>query len=93
VHEFRTDLTQDRKMDLNAKALDSFLNRLWARNVSQRVAANSGAFEGPLTMKSGSFGGFPFPRSIQIYIGKLRTDIRTIGRATKGDPTAVLREE
>jgi hypothetical protein len=77
VHEFRTNLTEDKKMDVNANALDDFLNQLWTRNSSQRAVANFGAFEGPLTMQSGSCGGVPFPKKIQLYVGKLRTDVRT----------------
>jgi hypothetical protein len=64
-------------MDVNANALDDFLNQLWARNARRRVVANFGAFEGPLTMQSGSFGGVPLPKNIQLYVGNLRTDVRT----------------
>jgi hypothetical protein len=75
VHEFRTNLTEDKKMDVNANALDDFLNQLWVRNASQRVVANFGVIEGPLTMRS---CGVPFPKNIQLYVGKLRTDVRTL---------------
>jgi len=75
VHEFRTNLTEDKKMDVNANALYDFLNQLWVRNASRRAVANFGVFEGPLTMQSGSFGGVPFPKNIYLYVGKLRTDV------------------
>jgi hypothetical protein len=73
VHEFRTTLTEDQKMDENSRILNSFSKHLWEKNSAMMVLSD--ALSGPLEMRSGIFDGVPFPDNVRLFIGKLRTDL------------------
>lgn len=75
IHEFHTALTEDTKMEENGRVLDSFLQRLELRNDYHAITSKTGALIGPIEMRSGSFKNIPFPSRIQLFVGKLRTDV------------------
>ena len=76
-HEFRTHLTDDAKMAVNSSALHSFLNYLWEKNGTVHAADLYTSLQGPLTMRDGEYGGVRFPANLQLWVGKIRTNLRT----------------
>lgn len=75
VHEFRTELTHDEKMERNAEALDRFLRLFLAHGQESRTGLRGGEVIGPLTLRTPEVpGNPPLPRSIPLFLAKLRTD-------------------
>lgn len=75
VHEFRTALTRDEKMDRNGDALDGFLRAFQAAQglADQGLPLVSGHMIGPIPLRPILISP-SFPAHIPLYIGKLRTD-------------------
>ena len=76
IHEFRTDLTDDTKMAYNSVALEDFF--LWKKNGLAREAGLYHSLEGPLKTREGEFCAVKFPSSLQLWVGKIVTNLRTI---------------
>jgi hypothetical protein len=79
VHEFRTALTTDDKMDANASALDHFLRLLlaWNNAADETFQLQRGKLFGPVQIVERTAAGLRrIPFNIQLFIGKIRTDVR-----------------
>lgn len=81
VHEFRTALTSDDKMDANACALNRFLRLFLARNHApdETFHLQRGRLFGPIPIVERPAAGLRrMPTNTLLFIGKIRTDIRTL---------------
>lgn len=81
VHEFRTDLTEDAKMEANGRDMDDFLRLLLTRNGFSDGSFRLGRdkLTGPISILERTVEGAPrLPCHIPLFIGKIRTD-RTTG--------------
>jgi len=77
VHEFRTSLTADTKLALNAKALNNFTCLLGAANECTQKPADliPGQMIGPISIIDRPVPGtLRIPCEIPLFIGKVRTD-------------------
>lgn len=77
VHEFRTALTTDEKMERNARELDAFLRLLIRQNgpSDDSLALRHGQLVGPLPFtRSIVEGSSTMPYDIPLLVGKIRTD-------------------
>lgn len=77
VHEFRTPLTMDAKMEANASVLDRFLRLLLGRNgaVDENFQLDRGQLFGPISSSEHPVAGTRKMRCrIPFLIGKIRTD-------------------
>jgi hypothetical protein len=82
VHEFRTSLTEDGKLEINNVAFEKFFNHLATQNGLVTGETHAGILAGPLKMRSGSFNAIRFPSQIQLFVGKIRTDLRALESAS-----------
>src|ERR1700733_145678 len=77
VHEFRTALTTDAKMEANGSILDHFLRLFLARNRApcENFCLRRGQLFGPVSILERSLPGTrQMPCDIPFFIGKIRTD-------------------
>lgn len=76
VHEFRTTLTTDTKIKLNAGALDGFLRLLLQANGAgvETFQLQSGQLFGPISITKRSVAGTRQMPDIPLFVGKIRTD-------------------
>ncbi len=77
VHEFRTPLTTDVKMNANASALDGFLQLVLASNGSTdtNFGLEPGQLYGPVSIIDRPIvGTSKMPCHIPFFVGKIRTD-------------------
>jgi len=78
VHEFRTEATEDVNMDADANALSRFLRVLLSANDcgDGDFEFESGHSVGPISIRARPVPGTnKFPHHIQLFIGKIRTDL------------------
>ena len=74
-NEFRTHATEDRKLQLNADALDSFLRVFLHANGRAGETLAEGNILGPIRINPNVPDlGVEIPIGIPLYIGKIRTD-------------------
>jgi hypothetical protein len=76
VHEFRTALTTDAKMEINSQALDRFLSLLVARNggTNDNFHLELDRLFGPISIsKRLVVGQRQMPCLIPLFVGKIRT--------------------
>ncbi len=77
VHEFRTPLTTDAKMNVNSEALDRFLRLVLQKNgaADQKFALHRDQLVGPVPIVKREFAAVrEMPCHVPLYIGKIRTD-------------------
>ena len=78
VHEFRTALTEDVKLEANANALNRFVSLLLFANKAGRedVQLKNCHMIGPILITDRSVEGpIKIPYHIPLFIGKIRTDL------------------
>jgi hypothetical protein len=79
VHEFRTTKTEDANLDANANALNRFLRILLSANkasVGENFELENGHIIGPIQITDRHVPGpIAIPCHIQLFIGKIRTDL------------------
>jgi hypothetical protein len=76
VHEFRTNLTKDTKLEANADAMNSFLHLFYSANggPDERLRVRAGDIVGPISIIDGPLAGPLQCPSIPLFIGKITTD-------------------
>ena len=76
VHEFRTNLTEDTKLEANADAMNSFLHLFYSVNggPDECLHVRPGEIVGPISIIEGPLAGPLQCPSIPLFIGKIRTD-------------------
>lgn len=77
VHEFRTNLTEDAKLEANADAMNSFLRLFYSVNggPDEDLQLRLGEIIGPISIIDRSVAGATaLPCQIPLFIGKIRTD-------------------
>jgi len=83
IHEFRTRLTTDEKMERNASELNRFLRLLLQHNeaADKNFQLRHGQLIGPLPLLERVVGGTPrLPNHIPLFVGKIKTDCTGAGR-------------
>ena len=78
VHEFRTGLTEDFKLEANANVLNHFLRRMLSANQGDGdgFELKNGQMIGPILITDRKFQRpIEIPRHIPLFIGKIRTDL------------------
>jgi hypothetical protein len=82
VHEFRTELTEDAKLEANANALNRFLRLLLFANKPghEDIQLDSSHMIGPILITDRSAEGpIKIPYHIPLFIGKIRTEVEGHG--------------
>jgi len=77
IHEFRTEKTEDRKIEHNARELESFLRFLLQQNgaIDDNFKLRYGQLIGPLPFIERDVTGVrKMPHGIPLFVGKIRTD-------------------
>jgi hypothetical protein len=76
VHEFRTNLTKDTKLEANANAMNSFLRLFYSVNggPDECLHVRPGEIVGPISIIDRPLAGSLQCPSIPLFIGKIRTD-------------------
>lgn len=77
IHEFRTEKTEDEKIEHNARELDSFLHFVLQQNgaTSDNFNLHYGQLVGPLPLLERAVGGVrKMPHDIPLFVGKVKTD-------------------
>jgi len=77
IHEFRTEKTEDEKIEHNARELESFLRFVLKQNgaTDDNFKLHYGQLIGPLPLLERAFRGVSkMPHDIPLFVGKVRTD-------------------
>ncbi len=80
IHEFRTQATDDAKLQDNAEAFNEFLRLFYSRNggPDEPIRLGLGEMLGPISVVARSMAGLPvLAPEIPLFIGKVRTDCLT----------------